>query len=946
MEEVFYGVYIPPELLVGREEPVPTVYTDISSLNKVMKEFKGSRFKRFTNEVEAVDFTTSNQPIQDNQMISTPGPGESCPFKSLKPQELVKFRKAIEANNIEFIQECTRLNPRYLMTPSDNPSILQEGSRYNALHVAAKFGRAEAAGIILDLVKGELTGLMYPEEELTQNLRRRDHLYDLYLNCAEKGGGDTPLHLAAKFGKLEMVELLTSQPGLSTAKVNKFGEKAADVVCSRMKEEEKEVETKIRDLINGMHYIPIYKEFDLAGPSILGEPVPQSEWTQHKNNLNQSVNQSSPGLSSPRTPVSSRSFNFAGNSPISIQSPIRSPMLTRSPLFAGSPRCFTSPLNGNDSLNGGSMNSPLMETTLMVSAVLGPVNQERAASLYKEIKTCPAKQRLRDPARGLERQCDDIARKVGSDWKEFWPFLGDYVNLTSQEGLLRLEDYLVARGQELARMEEEERCREVDEYDNDDCFLGELELATTKPDSLDDLFKNLGVASPPSKQPFDTPTSQTPISESKTSVTDDIPSRATSQPLSPVTVLSSNLNHLNIDLDDREPRLLQGEEEVLLDRSRQRRPSQETKELVSQFSFMFSNALTETNPSVSCDPEIQDWGFSLLTHWETLRRHVNNMRSDPQGRWNGLDYSGLLRRVVEGVVSELEMEVEELELTKIQALLDRLASFKLSNTIQATQAESDGSSDYREIRRQDSGVQKDLMKLKEIQPLARIIVYFLENRSFPEKESLCAVWDMVSVNKKVSTNRVNKARKFLHSKVFSGSESSDHSRESISDDFSWFNNNSRSLDHYPPFGDTADSYPPTFADLSENIEPAVPPTLDTNGDWRSTTRKRTESGGSEGSSQYATPPSSPTPSSMVTADEGVTLWLQGLEPTQTDRQVFDALRVVSENKLSSFPNLHMYLLNLKNFKENEMKVWPGRPRTSRPNISNINPRKLDLNASF
>ena len=130
-----------------------------------------------------------------------------------------------------------------------------------------------------------------------------------------------------------------------------------------------------------------------------------------------------------------------------------------------------------------------------------------------------------------------------------------------------------------------------------------------------------------------------------------------------------------------------------------------------------------------------------------------------------------------------------------------------------------GSSDYREIRRQDSGVQKDLMKLKEIQPLARIIVYFLENRwqtfilieekqilkrhlgvlyrvqfiiksqlhhetfswiniliwiiyinyyfsrSFPEKESLCAVWDMVSVNKKVSTNRVNKARKFLHSKV-------------------------------------------------------------------------------------------------------------------------------------------------------------------------------------
>ena len=40
------------------------------------------------------------------------------------------------------------------MTPSDTPSILQEGSRYNALHVVAKSGKQELYRIIIDIVKG------------------------------------------------------------------------------------------------------------------------------------------------------------------------------------------------------------------------------------------------------------------------------------------------------------------------------------------------------------------------------------------------------------------------------------------------------------------------------------------------------------------------------------------------------------------------------------------------------------------------------------------------------------------------------------------------------------------------------------------------------------------------------------------------------------------------
>ena len=53
--------------------------------------------------------------------------------------------------------------------------------------------------------------------------------------------------------------------------------------------------------------------------------------------------------------------------------------------------------------------------------------------------------------RGLERQCDGFARKAGSDWKEFWPFLGDYVDLRSEEGLERLEEHLNSLAQQMAR---------------------------------------------------------------------------------------------------------------------------------------------------------------------------------------------------------------------------------------------------------------------------------------------------------------------------------------------------------------------------------------------------------------------------------------------------------------------------------------------------------------
>ena len=94
------------------------------------------------------------------------------------------------------------------MSGADSPVILHQGSRHNALHVAAKLGREEAARLVLAWVQGgHLMARMYPEEDNSVSEKRTQHLTDLYINMHDKGAGDTPLHLAVKFGRYCFVYL-------------------------------------------------------------------------------------------------------------------------------------------------------------------------------------------------------------------------------------------------------------------------------------------------------------------------------------------------------------------------------------------------------------------------------------------------------------------------------------------------------------------------------------------------------------------------------------------------------------------------------------------------------------------------------------------------------------------------------------------------------------------
>ncbi|XP_030647331.1 ankyrin repeat and LEM domain-containing protein 2 [Chanos chanos] len=402
----FYGVCPPWEDVLARAERVH-VYTDKKEALQAVKMMKGARFKAFANREDAEKFAKGICDYYPSPCKSAPcvSPGKPGPtfckdnvsvleaetinreransFKSPRTQDLTaKLRKSVEKGDEGVFSELIWSNPRYLIGSGDNPTVVQEGCRYNVMHVAAKENQPGVAQLLLDTLENpKFMKLMYPDDQESMLQKRIRYIVDLYLNTPDKAGFETPLHFACKFGCPEVVNILCSHPDIDKTCRNKYDQRPCDVICERMKDKSKvqEVKQKICEYLEDRCYVPLLRATDNSSQPVIGAP-----WSPE--------------------PVENLS-----------------PRLPRSP----------------------------MDPVMAIRAFAGPLSPSKADEFRRAWKTPPRDRAEHfhhilksDPDRGAERVGRDLARELGHPWAEYWEFLDSFVDLSSTEGLRKLEEYL------------------------------------------------------------------------------------------------------------------------------------------------------------------------------------------------------------------------------------------------------------------------------------------------------------------------------------------------------------------------------------------------------------------------------------------------------------------------------------------------------------------------
>ncbi|XP_034478437.1 uncharacterized protein LOC117784735 [Drosophila innubila] len=203
---------------------------------------------------------------------------ERPPFRAPTKQELVEFRKQIEAGNYERVKRIVWDNPRFLISSGDTPTSLKEGYRYNAMHICAQGNQALVAELILKIISDRDFTQLYAGKKSSGEMcaAMNENLLDYYLNMPDKGRGETPLHFAVKNGHIAIVQVLTSYPQCKSLK-NTEGMYPKDIICQRAPNAGPDVCKKLELLLSEPHYVPVMRAVHNELPPHVGQPFTPNE---------------------------------------------------------------------------------------------------------------------------------------------------------------------------------------------------------------------------------------------------------------------------------------------------------------------------------------------------------------------------------------------------------------------------------------------------------------------------------------------------------------------------------------------------------------------------------------------------------------------------------------------------------------------------------------------
>jgi hypothetical protein len=250
--DIFYGLFIPSEF--NTPPGIRLIYTKRQEVVEAARKIKGARFKAFSSrdEAERYERTKTGNDAQSDADTSLIFEGNHNGLSAPKQPELNRLRGSIEMGELESFNRSVQSNPRFLVSSGDTPVALQKSCKWNALHIAARSNQVAIAESLMNSLKDdEFWMKLYPCDTKEAREKRKAYVIDLYLNSPEIGSCATPLHFAAKFGYIEMVEFLLIQPGVDVVAQDKFGQTANDVVGQKCSNDKAAIAEEVRKMLEG-----------------------------------------------------------------------------------------------------------------------------------------------------------------------------------------------------------------------------------------------------------------------------------------------------------------------------------------------------------------------------------------------------------------------------------------------------------------------------------------------------------------------------------------------------------------------------------------------------------------------------------------------------------------------------------------------------------------------